>query len=499
MADRWKRDPRSVADAVPLDAYIVALVQAESEGEEGAAAAAAVATAIARQREHTLLVSGIHNESFLDELLGGSDGEGLPGALCGRARLTDVAVQLADRPFVYLPAGRDPSELSALLVEDSFISFAERVRQRGGTLLLLLPEGRLSEPVIRELLDGYVALGETVASDAYELTMFGRLRLAGAAGPGAAAVDQVVAENVSDSADVAPAAGDADLAPQLPEPAGSFALVEKESDPPAGMEPGSDASDAGVDPTSASWRRHRTPGGFPTRRVAAGAAAVAVLAVGWWWLAGAVGSPAGGEGDSTMSSPASSSPAGEVAVEHATPIIPPADAAAAAEEAPELPYSVLVASYAARSDAEDRLAQLRQSEGGPYFVVPTVVRGALYHRVFAGARPDVESARAMMTELVESGRKDDASAWHLRPARLAYLLGVFGRPSEADARLEEAVGAGLPAYVLAAPVDEGLGVDSVFQVYVGAYESPVAARAMISLLESAGEDPALVTRRGRRP
>ena len=496
IADRSKRDPRSVADAVPADAYIVALVRAESEGEEGAAAAAAVATAIARQREHTLLVSGIHDESFLDELLGGADGEGLPGALCGRARLTDVAVQPADRPFVYLPAGRDPSELSALLVEDSFTSFAERVRQRGGTLLLLLPEGRLSEPEIRQLLDGYVALGETVTSDAYELPMYGRLPFAGTVGPGGAVVDEVVAEDGPDPAEADSAAGEAGLATKLPEPVESFALEEGEPAPPADMESGGDAV---VDPTSQSWRRHRAPSGFPTRRVAAGVAGVAVLTVGWWWLAGAARSPSGGEADPTMSSPTSSAPAGGVGVETATVIIPPADAAAAAEQALELPYSVLIASYAARSDAEDRLGRLRQSEGGPYFVVPTVVRGALYHRVFAGARPDVESARALMTELVESGRKDDASAWHLRPARLAYLLGVFGSPSEADARLEEAVVAGLPAYVLSAAVEEGLGVDSVFQVYAGAYESPVAARAMISMLETAGEDPPLVSRRGRRP
>ena len=227
---------------------------------------------------------------------------------------------------------------------------------------------------------------------------------------------------------------------------------------------------------------------------------MAALFVGWWWLASGLRGTADTDVDSTMSAPGSSSStagAGEPGAE-AAPSIPPAEAAAAAGRAPELPYSVLIASYAARSDAEDRLGRLLQSEGGPYFVVPTVVRGALYHRVFAGAEPDVETARALMTELVDSGQKDDASAWHLRPARLAYLLGVFGSRTEAEGRMQEAATAGIPAYILSTAVEEGLGIDSVFQVYAGAYESAVAARAMIALLESAGEEPPLVDRRGQR-
>jgi cell division septation protein DedD len=234
--------------------------------------------------------------------------------------------------------------------------------------------------------------------------------------------------------------------------------------------------------------------------VAIGVVSVAVLFVGWWWLASGLRGTSETGADSTMSAPASLGPmadSGEAGAE-AAPSIPPAEAAAAAEGTPPLPYSVLIASYAARSDAEDRLGRLLQSEGGMYFVVPTVVRGALYHRVFAGAEPDVATARALMTELVASGRKDDASAWHLRPARLAYLLGVFGSRTEAEGRMQEAVTAGIPAYILSTAVEEGLGIDSVFQLYAGAYESPVAARAMIALLESAGEDPPLVDRRGRR-
>lgn len=467
MATSSERDPRVMARELPNRALIVALVYAEEDADDGAATAHSLAMELGRRREHTLLTSSASGPSPLDLLLGGADGEGLSGALEGRARLTEIAIQPVDRPFVYLPAGRRPRVMADPLASDLFASFVERVRERGGTLLLLLPEGQLAEVAVGDLLDGYVALGDAVAEGRSDLRMYGRLQVSGL-------------EEFATAPTALDALPDAEMADvPVPDPL---------------------ATDTGPPQVVVGWRRHRAPAGFPVRRVAIGGGAIAALFIGWWLIGGALRAPMGAEAEPTMSSPASSGAVMEATgPEPEIPALTAADAEAAVGLAPELPYSVLIASYAARSDAEDRLARLRRGDGGPYFVVPTLIRGVLYHRVFAGARPDAESARALMTELVESGRKDDVSAWHVRPARLAYLLGAYGTRAEADARQEAATAAGVPAYTLSAALEGSLDPDSVFQVYAGAYESPVAARALIPLLESAGEDAELVDRRGRRP
>ena len=478
MAAGSERDPRVVARELPNRALIVALVHAEEDAADGAAAADSLAMELGRRREHTLLTTSASDPSPLDLLLGGADGEGLPGALEGRARLTDIAIQPVDRPFVYLPAGRRPRVMTDLLASDQFASFVERVRERGGTLLLLLPEGQLEEAAIRDLLDGYVALGEAVAEEQPDLRMYGRLQVSG--------IEEFAAAPVEGPGDDSPADEDAPL--EMPT---ALSVL-----------PDAEMADVRVpDPHQvAGWRRHREPREFPVRRVAVGVGAIAVLLIGWWLIGGALRAPGGAEAEPTMSSPAASGEGTEATdPELEIPALTAAVAEAAVGLAPELPYSVLIASYAARSDAEDRLARLRRGGGGPYFVVPTLIRGVLYYRVFAGARPDAESARALMTGLVESGRKDDVSAWHVRPARLAYLLGAYGTRAEAHARQEAATAAGVPAYTLSAALEGSPGLDSLFQVYAGAYESPVAARALIPLLESAGEDAELIDRRGRQP
>lgn len=530
------RDPRVLARELPDEALIIALVHEEIVGDDGAAAADTVAMELGRRREHTLLTSAAAGLSPLDLLLGGADGEGLPGALEGRARLTDIAIQPVDRPFVYLPAGRRPEQMTALLGGDLFASFVERIRERGGTLLLLLPEVQLRDAAVCDLLDGYVELGDGIEEKLADLPVYGRLRLSG--------YDESTPEETDEATSDSPP--DVEMTGEtMPARPPDVDTREETAESFAGAGPGFEATGEGLEETSAeagksfefaplmeaeeeigqdaqassemttdsdtiesdtiesetpSWRRHRATAAFPGRRVAIGAGAIAVLLVGWWLIASALGGPEGAEAEPTMSSPTSSAPQTDSPDPDPTvPALTEAEADSAARLAPELPYSVLVASYAARSDAEDRLARLRQGPGGPYFVVPTLIRGALYHRVFAGARPDAESARDLMGELVESGRKDDASAWHIRPARLAYLLGAYGTPTEARARQEAATAAGLPAYTLSAALDEGRGPDSVFQVYAGAYESPVAARALIAALEGAAEDAELVDRRGRLP
>lgn len=519
-----ERDPRAMADRIPDDALIIGLVYAAQEGDDGAVAADSLAMELGHRREHTLLTSATGRPSPLDLLLGGADGAGLPAALQGRAGLTDIAVQPVDRPFVYLPAGRRPEQMSRLLTGDLFTSFVERIRERGGTLLLFLPEPELAEAAARGLLDGYVALGDATADVRSDLPTYGRLEVSGHGDADAAAVGAGVGHEVpvgaveesleptdawpgptneSTGASPGPAdepAGGFEFAPVLgagedmdPDAAAASAATDGEVAVPSVVPAGPGI----VGPETADWHRHRARAEFPTLRVAMGAGAVAVLVIGWWIFGSTARGPVDEETEPTMSAPAPSDGEMATAPEPQPPALTPAEAEAAVAQAPELPYSVLVASYAARSDAEDRLLRLRRGPGGPYFVVPTLIRGALYHRVFAGARPDAESARALMTELVESGRKDDASSWHIRPARLAYLLGAYGTRAEASARQQAVAAAEVPAYTLSAALGEG--PDSVFQVYAGAYESPVAARALIPLLESAEEEAELVNRRGRRP
>ncbi|MGH7541216.1 MAG: SPOR domain-containing protein, partial [Gemmatimonadota bacterium] len=175
-------------------------------------------------------------------------------------------------------------------------------------------------------------------------------------------------------------------------------------------------------------------------------------------------------------------------------------ASAAVEAAPELPYSVLIASYAARADANERLARLSGEAGGIFFVAPTPVRGAVYHRVFAGAFPSRTRASEHMQALVERGWKDEASAWHLRPARLAFRLGVFPSRAEAEGRAPRAARDGISTYILSVPLpaaaNGGTRPDSLFVVYAGAYESESAANPMAALLAEAGQEAELEARRG---
>jgi cell division septation protein DedD len=173
-------------------------------------------------------------------------------------------------------------------------------------------------------------------------------------------------------------------------------------------------------------------------------------------------------------------------------------AAVAAGAGPELPYSVLVASYARPTDA---FARARSVSDGSilFFVVPTQVRGRTYHRLFAGARPTRDSARPtrdsareLMGELMGRGIKEAISNWDIRPASLGYLLSVHASREEAEAAERELIGSGIWAYTIPL-VAEG---DTVYQVYAGAYERSEAAATLRAQLMEAGVDAQLVPRRG---
>lgn len=459
VPERDARDARFFAWDVPADARIVALVHEPEDAERSATVIDAITTSVARRREHTLLLSAEPGPTPLDELLGGARSQGLPAALSGRARLTDIAVQRADRPFVYLPAGSDPDGMRAALEDRPLASFVRRVRERGGTLFIVVSDGALRSEAVRRMVDGYVALGDVEIDEVSgELAAFGRIRFEEAEEEGAP-----------------PAAGDEEEGPE-----------QEASMRDADGEPRGEGEKA-----AGSWKRHRASTRFPTKRVALAATAVLAVVAGWWGISRASQTMEPGEDPTELAR-------GEAPAERAAPAaLDPEQARNAFAAAPELPYSVLIASYAVRADADEHVARLRSAEDPTsfYFVAPTPVRGVIYHRIFAGALPGRPRAAALMERLVASGEKREASDWDLRPARLAFDLGMFGRRGEAEARVAALTERGVPAYVLGAPL-EG---DSAYQVYGGAYESERASIPLAELLGEAGEPASLIARRGADP
>ena len=534
VRERDERDARFFAWDVPGDAHIVALVHEADEAERSATVADAIATSVARRREHTLLLCAAAGPSPLDELLGGAGSPGLPAALEGRARLTDVAVQRVDRPFVYLPAGRDPVAMRALLGDDLLTSFIERVRERGGTLFIVLSEETLRADGLVSLLDGYVALGDVALPEAIEsLPQFGRVRFEDPDEAGRSLTERgrapavVLPELPADTPRAAPAgagdgpdaegsrdaertdpsavqgrppatpwrrpdeavfalAGDSDV--EVGAGAGDGAAADHAA--AAGDAPAADHAPA-AGGAAVPWTRHRKTPGFPVARIAFGTAVIAAVSVVWWLIARAADTPgAGGSAGAEAAQTTADAGAGE----------PPAvfDAAAASrafEAAPALGYSVLIASYADRADAEERLGLLRSRSEGFFFLSPTPVRGVVYHRVFAGALPGRDEGVALMDALVDARLKDEAGDWDVRPAGLAFDLGLFARRDEAEARVRVLGERSIPAYAIGAAGSS----DAPWRVYGGAFESERAAGPLAEILDDAGEPAALVERRGVDP
>lgn len=450
IRERDERDARFFAWDVPGDAHIVALVHEAGDAERSATVADAIATSVARRREHTLLLSAEPGPSPLDELLGATSSEGLPAALEGRARLTDVAIQRVDRPFVYLPGGGDATAMRALLQNDVLANFIDRVRERGGTLFIVLSDETLLLEGLGSLLDGYVALGEVSLPDPDGLTQFGRVRF----------------EN-GERRDEAPA--------ESPAPV--------EVTPPPVDEPPQAAVTAA---------RDRKPA-FRFGRIALAAGGVIGAVALWWWI----GDGQAGRTEAGID-PVPASATRAPAVEPSAPTQPPFDAGgalAAFDGAPELAYSVQVASFPVRADAEDRVAELRASGAGFFFIAPTPVRGVVYHRIFASALEGRDEAAALMQALVAAGRKAEATVWDLRPTRLAFDLGVYSSRDEANDRVRQLAGLEIPAYALWAPFDGG----DAWRVYGGAYTVDRESGPMAEMLAAAGEPVELAARRGNLP
>ncbi len=251
------------------------------------------------------------------------------------------------------------------------------------------------------------------------------------------------------------------------------------------------------DDERSSGRKGKVPAWAPWIGVAAG------LTLAWlvWGAFGSEG--AAGEGGEqaggspvALSADAELETDGQSTVSGGVPVSvpePPGDDAAAREfSAPEVPYSVLVASFALPEDADRHLGEL-DSDEILFVVAPTPIRGRTYYRILAGAREDRLAAEELMRELVAAGWKEQDRAWDVRPVRFSFELGTFSGLREADRRIDELREAGIPAYRL----EGGASPEFTYRVYAGAYESEQAAEVLGRYLEEAGEPVRLVTRRGR--
>ena len=97
-----------------------------------------------------------------------------------------------------------------------------------------------------------------------------------------------------------------------------------------------------------------------------------------------------------------------------------------------------------------------------------------------------------MRRLVEAGKKEETSPWHLRPSGLSFDLGTFTDRVGVEARVTELAAKGVPSYVLVTT----LGEYEVFQVYGGGYRNQQESLPMAELLGTVGEPAVLIARHG---
>jgi septal ring-binding cell division protein DamX len=228
------------------------------------------------------------------------------------------------------------------------------------------------------------------------------------------------------------------------------------------------------------------------RRIApfAVAAAAAALLLALWQTVGSRQIP---EGPADLEAAAETTSTEEPA---AGPEAGPEEPAAGGARLREvgLPYSVAIAAYSSLDDAVSRQREWTRADL-PFYVAPTVVRGVVYYRVFAGMLAERESAEELMVQLVRDGVKDTIRSWDVRPAGLAFNFGTYASSQEARSVLETLFGHGVPAYMV--PAAGGAGADSIaYRVYAGGYEKSEDARPLREHIEGAGFEVELVERVG---
>lgn len=465
------RSPEEAARGWPDDARAVALLTPDEERLPFAALD--LMEELARRWRPALLVGLGPAARLPDE--GGQEVQapGLSAVIRGEATLKEAARPRPDRSFAFLPAG-EGADARELLESRALARLAEGVRDAGGILVLHVP-GSVDVPP-PGWLDGRLRTGTAVE------------------GPDSAWADL----------------------------------------PDMGALPADEGGEGAGEGRRGRWRRHRKDPDVPVARVAAAVIGIAVIVGGWWLMAresidvggdavpppaadtaavdtvgaGAGSGAAGGPSDTAVSdgpmtagtpgadtATGAGGPAGEeeaAVPERAAPEEAEATTEEPAAEAAELPYSVLVASYRRAEDAARRVERLRESVTVPVFASPTRVGEQVYHRVFAGARPDTASAGELMRSLADRGLKRSVSAWDLRPARFTLLVGRYGSEAEARRARGELGASAVHAYILREPA----AGDTTFLLYAGAFESSEASGSLRETLQGTGRTAEVTMRRG---
>lgn len=432
---------------LPDEARLIALVCERGGDEWAAGVAVGLADMVGRERGRTFLANVSGAGGDLEALLRAESGPGLTSALTGVATIAAVARSSPEQRFAYLPAGDAALPYTGLCRMQAFRRFLDKVRQRGGTLLLFVSEDDLasssgsrgaSQPLT---LDGCVALG--------------------------------------DPRGIAARLG----APML-------ARVERPAPPPEpALEQGPEAETTEA-PETVNDVGFRA--GSLTRLVAPLALAI-LLWAGWaMWPSSSPDDEAIRGVDAGVATTPEASDATRGLPSRAEAAEP--EAAAPRDFAgPLASYSVLVGSYIRLDDANQRRDELAAA-GGLFFVAPTPVRGRTYYRVLAGVYEDRADAATAMSSLVADGRKDAVKEWDIRPVRLAYDLGTFAERGVADRRRDEMRRNGIPAYVLRDTAEAPL-----YRVFAGAFRTESDGEPLERMLEERGRTGQLITRSGIAP
>lgn len=446
---------RAVVEEWPEDGRVVGVITDPSDPAWTGRALLKLIRAVGERRRPAFLLDLSPESSNLTARFGAAGSDGFAEVADGDATLAGIAHRRPEIDGAYLPCGMSTS--GEELAESSQLStLADRVRAAGGVLLVVLDRRAARRAADAGWPDGWLLVGEPES-----------------------------------------AAGGEPLPGEIPE------VGRIEPEPSDGRAPG-------------RWRRHRESGDFPTLKVVGAILLLAALAGVWWWYAnratagGSGARPApteAGAADTTAAGSARatevrSAAAGAGAGGSAGPRSP-ADAGDGSSGEPAaagstLGYSVLIASYASADDARERVRQLSGQVDGLYFVAPTPVQGALWHRVYAGSLPDRASARDLMERLVEAGAKGEVRAWDIRPVPWSFRLAgesgrEFGARSAAESWAARLRDRGVPAYVVPAADAES------YRVYSGAYESRDDAEALEARLREAGVDAELTRRTGTAP
>lgn len=456
---------------------------------------------LAGQR-HKVVLADLQTKrpSALAAALGVEDGPGISDVLFGNAAFSKVAGRPEGEAFFFLNLGESPPPLQILFRHPRWAKIATRLKE---TDAHLLPCVSAADWLEAGPIPGFEACIVLNAA-ALEVELPGEARrLAEFLAPPEIREEETDAVDLPWYASAEPETQPMHGAAQSGGAPTDRADTPEEPTPrPKAVTPPSPAPMAAQEPLTPPpaaapiFRRSRR------RRIApfAVAAATAALVFALWQTVGSRLIP---EGPEEL----------EAAAELTTPEEPIAEAAetagptSEAEERPEepaatgtrlpevvLPYSVAIAAYSSLDDAVSRQRQWTRADL-PFYVAPTVVRGVVYYRVFAGMLPERENAEQLMAQLVREGIKDTIRGWDVRQAGLAFNFGTYASSPEARAVLETLFGRGIPAYMV--PAAGGGGADSIaYRVYAGGYEKPEDAGPLRERIEGAGFDVELVERVG---